>query len=74
MIVQTEFVNIISTDLEECVKVIADILDKVHVTQLVQHQVPCLMGERHLQRIIQSWHYTQQLYRTTLAAGNHAQW
>jgi len=34
--------------LEECVKVITDILDKVHVTQLVQHQVPRLMGERHL--------------------------
>ena len=63
MIVQTDFVNIIFTDLEECVKVIADILDKVHVTQLVQHQVPCLMGERHLTKD----YSTMTLHTTTLS-------
>ena len=35
--------------LKECVKIIANILDKVHVTQLFQHQVSGLMGEGHLE-------------------------
>ena len=66
MIVQTDFVNIIFTDLEECVKVIADILDKVHVTQLVQHQVPCLMGERHLTKDHCTMTFNVILHTTTL--------
>ena len=62
-------------------KVITDVLDKVHVTQLVQHQVPRLMGEWHLktdkiifvQSLNQLTKHAKIVYVTTFAAGNHAQ-
>ena len=47
--------------LKECVQVIADFLDKVHVTQFLQHKVPRLMGKRHLNYHFQHWKVHFQL-------------
>ena len=38
----------LSADLKEAVHVITEILDEVHITQFVQHQVSGVLGEGHL--------------------------